>query len=89
VVHTLWSDHSALVEQPTAAASSDLSLREFAEYLAPSAVIADLRDPRPGSGFAWGMYGPRTDIQRFGTHRLWALTRPPAKPGFFARLFGS
>ena len=88
VVHRLWSDHSALVAQPTAAASSDPTLREFAESLTPDAVIADLRDPRPGSGFAWGMYGPRTDIRRFGTHRLWALTKPPAKPGLFSRLFG-
>jgi hypothetical protein len=88
VVHALWSNHSALVDQRIAAASPDVTLREFAEYLPPDAVIADLRDPRPGSGFAWGMYGPRTNIQRFGTHRLWALTRPPAKPGFFARLFG-
>jgi hypothetical protein len=88
VVHTLWRDHSAIIAQPTAAASPDPMLREFAECLTPDAVIADLRDPRPGSGFAWGMYGPRTDIQRFGTHRLWALTRPPAKSGFFARLFG-
>jgi len=88
VVHTLWRDHSAIIAQPTAAASPAPMLREFAECLTPDAVIADLRDPRPGSGFAWGMYGPRTDIQRFGTHRLWALTRPPAKSGFFARLFG-
>lgn len=88
VVHTLWRDHSALITQPAAAASPDPTLREFAECLTPDAVIADLRDPRPGSGFAWGIYGPRTDVQRFGTHRLWALTRPRAKPGLFARLFG-
>ena len=88
LVHALWRDQSALVAQPTAAASPDPTLRDFAESLTPDASIADLRDPRPGSGFAWGMHGPRTEIQRFGTHRLWALTRPPAKPGFFARLFG-
>ncbi len=88
VVHTLWRDHAALINHAAAAASSDPTLRDFAECLTPDAVIADLRDPRPGSGFAWGMFGPRTDIQRFGTHRLWALTRPPAKPGFFSRLFG-
>lgn len=88
VVHTLWRDASALITQPSAAASPDPTLRDFAECLTPDAVIADLRHLRPGSGFAWGMYGPRTDIQRFGTHRLWALTRPPAKPGFFGRLFG-
>jgi len=88
VVHTLWRDQSALIARPAAAASPDPTLRDFAERLTPDALVADLRDARPGSGFAWGMYGPRTDIQRFGTHRLWALTRPPAKPGFFARLFG-
>jgi len=88
VVHTLWRDHAALITQAAAAASSDPTLRDFAECLTPDAVIADLRDPRPGSGFAWGMFGPRTDIQRFGTHRMWALTRPPDKPGFFSRLFG-
>jgi len=88
VVDTLWRDHAALITQAAAAASSDPTLRDFAECLTPDAVIADLRDPRPGSGFAWGMFGPRTDIQRFGTHRMWALTRPPDKPGFFSRLFG-
>lgn len=88
VVHRLWSDHSALIPQPVAVASADPTLREFAQSLAPDAVIADLRDPRPGSGFSWGIYGPRTMIQRFGTERLWALTRPPKQPGFFSRLFG-
>jgi hypothetical protein len=88
LVHRLWSDHSALIPQPVAAPSSDSTLRAFAQSIAPDAVIADLRDPRPGSGFAWGMYGPRTMIQRFGAERLWALTRPPKQPGFFSRLFG-
>jgi hypothetical protein len=88
VVHRLWSDHSALVPQPVATTSPDAKLREFAQSLSPDAVIADLRDPRTGSGFAWGLYGPRTIIQRFGTERLWALTRPPKQPGFFSRLFG-
>lgn len=88
VVHRLWSDHSALIAHPVAVASPDPTLREFAQSLAADAVIADLRDPRPGSGFSWGIYGPRTIIQRFGTERLWALTRPPKQPGFFSRLFG-
>jgi hypothetical protein len=88
VVHRLWSDHAALIPQPAAVISADTTLREFAQSLTPDAVIADLRDPRPGSGFAWGMFGPRTMVQRFGTERLWALTRPPKQPGFFSRLFG-
>ena len=89
VVHRLWRDHSALIPQSVAAISSDPALREFAQSLTPEAVITDLREPRPGSGFAWGMYGPRTMIERFGSERLWALTRPPKQPGFFSRLFGA
>ncbi len=88
VVMRLWSDHSALIAQPAAAASTDPTLREFASSLSPDALIADLRKPSIGSGFSWGLHGPRTDIRRFGAEPLWALTRPPAKPGFFARLFG-
>jgi hypothetical protein len=88
VVHGLWRDESSLIAQPVAASSSDAVLRELAASLAPDALIADLRQPTMGSGFAWGKFGPRTVVQRFGEHRLWALTKPPAKPGFFSRLFG-
>jgi len=88
VVHALWRDESSLIAQPGAAASSDAVLREFAAPLAPDALIADLRHPTVGSGFAWGKFGPRTAIQRFGAHRLWAMTKPPAKPGLISRLFG-
>ena len=87
VVHGLWSDSSSLMTQSTAASSSDAILREFASTLTPDALIADLREPSIGSGFAWGKFGPRTTIQRFGTHRLWAITKPPAKPGLLSRLF--
>jgi len=88
VVNRLWSDGSTLITQPVAAASADAILHEFASSLTPAALIADLRHPTVGSGFAWGKFGPRTVIQRFGVHRLWAITRPPPKPGLLARLFG-
>jgi len=88
VVIRLWSDGSTLITQPVAAASDDAILHEFASSLTPDALIADLRQPTVGSGFAWGKFGPRTVIQRFGAHRLWAITRPPSKPGLMARLFG-
>jgi len=88
VVHHLWKDHSGLITQPVAASSSDPAIREFASSLVPEALIADLRNAEIGSGFAWGQYGPRTDIKRFGTQRLWAITAPPKSTGFFARLFG-
>jgi hypothetical protein len=37
---------------------------------------------------SWGRFGPRTAIQRAGEERIWALTAPAKKPGFWASLFG-
>ena len=87
VVMRLWRDHSSLIPQPVAAAGSNPLLREFAATLAPDTLIADLREARLGSGFPWGRYGPRTDIQRFGTHPIWAIAKPAAEPGLLARLY--
>ena len=88
VVNRLWGDDASFIRQPDAAASPDPLLRAFAATLVPDALIADLRVAAVGSGFAWGKFGPRTVIERFGTHRLWALTRPPAKRSFLSRLLG-
>ena len=88
IVNHLWRDDASFITQPDALASSDTTLREFAATLTSDALIADLRAPVTGSGFAWGKFGPRTEIKRFGRNRLWALTRPPSKPGFLSRLFG-
>ena len=88
VVHRLWRDDSSFIRQPAAAASSDVVLRDFAAGLQPDALLTDLRTPVVGNGFAWGKFGPRTEITRCGAHRLWSLTRPPYKPGLFGRLFG-
>jgi hypothetical protein len=87
VVHDVWRG-DGLIAQPDAASSSDLTLRDFAASLDPNALIADLRHPQLGGGFAWGKFGPRTVIQRHGTDRLWAIARPASKPGLIARLFG-
>jgi hypothetical protein len=87
VVNELWRD-DRLIPHADAMQSSDETLRAFAAALDAGAQMADLRNPRVGSGFAWGKYGPRTTIQRYDAHRLWAITRPPSKPGLIARLFG-
>ena len=84
----IWREHPDLITQSTAAASADSMLRDFARALPATAMIADLRRPQLGQGFAWGRYGPQTSIERFGGERLWALTPPLQKPGLFARLFG-
>jgi hypothetical protein len=88
VVHRIWRENPDLLTQPAAAASADPTLRAFAASLPPTALIADLRQPRVGQGFSWGRFGPRTDVLRAGRERIWAIVPPERKPGFFARLFG-
>jgi hypothetical protein len=88
IVARLWREHPDLVPQPSAAAAPDPVLRDFARSQPETALIADLRQPRLGQGFAWGRFGPRTSIVRCGTERLWALVPPTQKPGLLARLFG-
>lgn len=87
-VNRIWRENPGLVSQGAALASADPVLREFASTLPAEAMIADLRDARPGDGFSWGRHGPRTEIRRFGTARVWAVLRPPPKPGLLSRLFG-
>jgi hypothetical protein len=87
-VNRIWRENPGLIPQSGAVASADSSLREFANTLSGDAMIADLRTATRGDGFSWGRHGPRTEIQRFGTERIWAIRRPPPKPGFFSRLFG-
>jgi hypothetical protein len=88
VVHRIWRDRPE-AGAPAAAASSDPGLAAFAASLPHAAVIGDLRRAALGDGFAWGRFGPRTDIRRAGHERLWALVPPEPKPGFLRRLFGS
>ena len=88
VVNRIWSENPGLRSPEEALASRDPALREFAATLPGDAMIADMRNARRGDGFSWGRHGPRTEIRRFGTERIWAIHRPPQKPGIFSRLFG-
>ena len=87
-VHRLWRDHAHL-QTPESAARGDAVLRAFAATLPPEARLADLRAARVGDGFAWGRFGPRTEIRRAGGERIWALLPPVPRPGFLRRLFGA
>jgi hypothetical protein len=87
VVFAIWNENTGLVAVPEARQSGDRELRTFAEGLDERALIADLREPRIGSGFSWGRFGAGTRVQRAGSPLLFAIT-PPEKKGLFARLFG-
>lgn len=71
------------------------SLRYMPETAAALAVTTGLANGPLESfslldleGFAWGRFGPRTEIRRAGRERLWALIAPEQKPGLLRRLFG-
>jgi cell wall assembly regulator SMI1 len=87
-VHRIWRDDSGLLAPAGVAGSEDPVLAGFAATLPADARIADLRRARYGEGFAWGRFGPRTEIRRAGRERLWALIPPERKPGLLRRLFG-
>lgn len=88
-VHRIWRDHDSLLAPGDAVTSADPGLAAFAATLPPEARIADMRQAQPGQGFAWGRFGPRTEIRRAGGERLWALIPPEQKPGLLRRLFGA
>ena len=83
----VWRKNPGVIDQPTAAASSDAAVREFASGLPAHFQIVDLRSASPGMGFSWGRYGPRTEFRRHGYERLYAYAKPAGR-GFFSKLFG-
>lgn len=83
----VWRKNPGVVDQPSAAVSSDAVLRSFAMELPVHFQIVDLRNVSPGMGFSWGRYGPSTEVRRHGYERIYGYAKPP-KTGLFAKLFG-
>jgi hypothetical protein len=73
------------ISRQRALTSSDLELRAFAEGLDDRFNIVDLRAPKVGVGFEWGIAGPRTIIRRHGDRPLFAYAVKPPRP--FWKLF--
>jgi SMI1 / KNR4 family (SUKH-1) len=87
VVNRIWRENPDVVTPAALQESADTVLRAFAASLPPTALVADLRQPTLGQGFAWGRFGPKTTVRRAGEERVWALIPPERRLGFFARLF--
>ena len=72
----VWQTNPGVLSYEHCLCSEDPILSAFARELDESFQIIDLRRARPGDGFSWGRYGPRTKIKRFRTHAVFAYQKP-------------
>lgn len=82
VVSRLWS-----ARKQAQNSADDAAISEFVLGLPEGALLEDLRPLGVGKGFAWGTFGPQTEIRRCGSLPVWAIIPPKETPGFLARLF--
>lgn len=83
----VWRTNPGSIEHADALTGDD-ELRSFASGLDERFTFVDLRSPSVGMGVAWGRYGPRTEVRRYGYERLFACAPPERRPGLVSRLFG-
>ena len=81
----VWQTNPGVLSHEQCLRSEDPILSAFARELDESFQIIDLRLAKPGDGFSWGRYGPKTQIQRFGTHAMFACKKPKS---IISRLLG-
>jgi hypothetical protein len=72
----VWRTNPGVLSYEQCLWSEDPILSAFARELDDGFQIIDLRRARPGDGFSWGRYGPRTQIERFGRHAVFAYQKP-------------
>ena len=81
----VWRTNPEVLSYEECLRSEDPILSAFARELDERFQIIDLRQAKPGDGFSWGRYGPRTQIRRFGTHAVFAYRKPESS---VSRLLG-
>jgi hypothetical protein len=80
----VWQANPGVLSYEQCLESGDPILSAFTRDLDDGFQVIDLRRAKPGDGFSWGRYGPKTPVRRFGTHAVFAYQKPK---GFFTRLF--
>jgi cell wall assembly regulator SMI1 len=81
----VWQANPGVLSYEQCLRSEDPVLTDFARELDESFQIIDLRRAKPGDGFSWGRYGPKTQIKRFRTHAVFAYQKPKS---IISRLLG-
>jgi hypothetical protein len=72
----VWQTNPGVLSYEQSLRSEDSVLTAFARELDESFQKIDLRCAKPGDGFSWGRYGPKTQIKRFRTHAVFAYQKP-------------
>jgi hypothetical protein len=81
----VWQTNPGVLSHEQCLRAEDPILSAFASELDERFQIIDLRRAKPGDGFSWGRYGPKTKIKRFGTHAVFAYKKSKS---IFSRLLG-
>jgi cell wall assembly regulator SMI1 len=81
----VWRKNPGVMSHGECLGSLDHDLRAFAEQLAPSFQVIDLRNAQIGFGFSWGRYGPYTVVRRRGRLPIFAYQ---IRKSFWKRLLG-
>jgi hypothetical protein len=82
----IWNNRRRAPRAASLRGSTDPALRVFVEGLSDKAIVADLRNPKMGDGFAWSSIDPSRPVKRTDSELLFAIE---PKPSLFARLFGT
>ncbi len=69
---TIWSTNPNMMNQPDCLYSTDQDIKAFAQELEEDYRIIDMRRPKVGDGFSWGISGPETILRRYGYQTMFA-----------------
>ncbi|WP_178985615.1 SMI1/KNR4 family protein [Winogradskyella helgolandensis] len=87
IVYDIWENNGLFVDKIDFE-KGNTSYFSFLNQLEDNDwVIADLRNAKNKTGFAWGKFGPNSEIKRHPKELIWGIKK--SKKGFFKRLFGN
>ncbi|MCW5822091.1 MAG: SMI1/KNR4 family protein [Cyanobacteria bacterium TGS_CYA1] len=68
----IWGQNPGVMDQPDCLYSTDQDIKAFAQELEEDYRIIDMRRPKVGDGFSWGISGPETMLRRYGYQTMFA-----------------
>ncbi len=87
--YNIWGKNPGVMDQPDCLYSTDQDIKAFAQELEEDYRIIDMRRPKIGDGFSWGISGPETILRRYGYSMMFGYQYIPRdnRP-WWQKLFG-